>query len=162
MTQMKLFLQFEGHLPIELIHVPEDAAPGDVLAAATALGAETHEAFLFVGDDEKPLDPEKPLRSQGVQDKARVHVHRCKKIRVALIYAGEPEKHHNFAPSATVDQVKRWYVEKLEMSPVDASEHVLQITGTTDRPDPDVQIGALAHCGCEISFTLVPMKRIEG
>lgn len=162
MTQMKLFLQFEGHRSIELIQVPEDAAPGDVLAAAAALGAETHEAFLFAGDAEDPLDPHRALRSQGVQDKVRVHLHRCKKVRVTLNFAGEAEKHHNFTPSTTVDQVKRWYVEKLKMSPVDASEHVLQIAGTTDRPDPDVQIGALVHCSCEISLTLVPVKRIEG
>ena len=162
MSQLKLFLQFEGHHPIELIQIADEATPGDILAAAAGLGAETSEAFVFAGDDENPLDPEQPLRKQGVQDKARVHVHRCKKIGVSLNYADEPEKHHSFAPSATVDHVKRWYVDKLKMSEVDATEHVLQITGTTDRPDPDVQIGTLVRGQCDVAFTLVPIKRVEG
>lgn len=38
MSQMKLFLQFEGHRPIELIQVPDNATPGAVIAAAAALG----------------------------------------------------------------------------------------------------------------------------
>lgn len=162
MSPLKLFLQFEGHRPIELIQISDDAALDELLAAAAALGAEIEEAFVFVDHEGNPLNPEGSLRSQGVQDKARVHVHRCKKIRVALNYTDEPETHHHFAPSVTVHHVKRWFVEKLEMSEVDASEHVLQITGTTDRPDPDVQIGALARGCCDVSFTLVPVKRVEG
>ena len=162
MSQMKLFLQFEGHRPIELIQIPDNATPGALIAAAAALGAETGEALVFAGEDESALQPDKPLRTQGVQDKARVHVHRCRKIRVTLNYADEREMHHNFAPSTTVNQVKRWYVDTLKMSDVDATEHVLQITGTTDRPDPDVQIGALVRARCDIGFTLVPIKRVEG
>lgn len=162
MSELKLFLQFEGHRPIELIKVAEDATPDAVLKAAAALGADIGEAFVFAGHDENSLNPKKPLRQQGVEDKARVHVHRCKKIRAFLNYADERERHHDFAPSATVDQVKRWYVDKLDMSAVDATEHVLQRTDTTDRPDPDVQIGALVTGRCEVRFTLVPIKRVEG
>jgi hypothetical protein len=162
MTQLKLFLQFEGHPPVELILLSEEAVASDVLVAAAGLGAETEEAFVFVEFDEAPLHPGKSLREQGVRDRARVHVHRCKRIRVTLNYADHPETRHEFAPSATVDQVKRWYVEKLKMPAVDATEHVLQLTGTTDRPDPDVQIGALANRRCDVSFTLVPIKRVEG
>lgn len=162
MSQLKLFLQFEGHRPTELIQIPDNATPGAVIAAAAALGAEIGEALVFASDDENALQPDKPLHKQGVQDKARVHVHRCKKIRVTLNYADEPEMHHNFAPSATVNQVRRWYVDKLKMSEVDATEHVLQITGTIDRPDPDLQIGALVRGQCDVGFTLVPIKRIEG
>ncbi len=160
--QIKLFLQFEGHRPIELIEVAESAGPDEILAAAAALGAEIEEAFVFLGFDEIPLHREKRLHEQGVHEKARVHVHRCRSIRVLLHYADEPEMHHGFAPSATVEQVKRWYVHKLKMSAVDAAEHVLQITGTSERPEPDLQIGALVHGCCDLSFTLVPLKRVEG
>ena len=89
-------------------------------------------------------------------------MHRCRKINVDLHYADTPEVCHKFPPTATVNHVKRWYVHELKMSPVDASEHVLQITGTTDRPDPDVQIGALVSGCCELAFSLVPVKRVEG
>jgi hypothetical protein len=162
MSQLKLFLQFEGHRPVELIQVSEAAVIADVLAAAASLGAEVEDAFVFLEFEEAPLTHDKPLLGQGVRDKARVHVHRCKRIRVALNFPNEPETHHEFAPSATVAQVKAWYVDKLKMPPVDATDHVLQLAGTKDRPDPDVQVGALVHGSCEVSFTLVPIKRVEG
>lgn len=162
MTQLKLFLQVEGRRSIELIHVLEDAGADAVLAAAAALGVAVEGAMVFAGDDEEPLQADKPLHHQGVKDKHRVHVHRCKKIKVSLHYADTPEARHEFAPTATVNRVKHWYVRELKMSPVDASEHVLQITGTTDRPDPDVQIGALVSGRCELAFSLVPVKRVEG
>ena len=83
-------------------------------------------------------------------DKHRVQVHRCKKINVALHYVDTQEVRHEFAPKATVNHVKLWYMAELKMSPVHASEHVLQITGITDRPDPDAQIGALVSC-CDLA-----------
>lgn len=163
MSTLKLFLQFEGHRPVELIQIPEDSDPDVVLAAAAALGANVEDAFVFGGDnDDNPLNRKKPLARQGVRDKSRVHVHRCKKIRAFLNYADEQPRHHDFSPATTVDEVKRWYVDKLKMSPVDATEHVLQITDTTDRPDPDVQIGALVLGRCDVNFALVPIKRVEG
>lgn len=162
MSQLKLFLQIEGHRSIELIEVAEDAGPDAVLAAAAALGLAIEEAMVFAGEDEHPLHPDKPLLHHGVKDKHRVHVHRCKKIDVALRYADTPAQRHGFAPNTTVNHVKRWYVNELKMSPVDASEHVLQISGTNDRPDPDVQIGALVSGCCELAFSLVPVKRVEG
>jgi hypothetical protein len=163
MSTLKLFLQFEGHRPVELIQVPDDAHPGAVLAAAAALGANVEDAFVFGGDnDDNTLNSKKSLVRQGVANKSRVHVHRCKKIRAFLNYADEDPRHHDFSPSTTVDEVKEWYVDKLKMSPVDATEHVLQITDTTDRPDPDVQIGALVSGRCDVNFTLVPIKRVEG
>jgi hypothetical protein len=49
------------------------------------------------------------------------------------------------------------------MDPGDAAEHVLQLTGTADRPDADTHIGALASCpDCRLAFDLVPLKRVEG
>lgn len=162
MTKLKLFMQIEGRRSIELIEVAEDAGPDAVLAAAAALGLAIEAAMVFAGEDEHPLHMGKPLHHQGVKDKHRVHVHRCKKIGVTLHYADTPEAHRAFPPTATVTHVKRWYVHELKMAPVDASEHVLQITGTNDRPDPDVQIGALVTGCCEIALSLVPVKRVEG
>jgi hypothetical protein len=71
------------------------------------------------------------------------------------------EKVH-FPPSATVERVKRRFVEKIHMSPVDATEHVLQLCVSTDRPEPDLQIGALVSGTCSLCFNLVPIKRVEG
>ncbi len=165
MSNLSFFLQFEGSRIVELIEMPTTATPEDVIDAAVRLGfAEggRGEALVFLEDREEPADRKKSLESQGGKHKGRVVVHRCRKIEVAVQFNAETA-HRTFAPVATVEQVKRWFVREIGMKPVDASEHVLQITGTTDRPDPDVHIGALAsHATCSLKFTLVPRKRVEG
>ncbi len=160
MSNLKLFLQFSGHRPVELIEVAAEATARSVLDAAAALGGPA-DGEVFAADREAPLDPDTPLRAQGVKDKDRIHVHTCRQIQVTLTFAGDT-KHHPFRPSTTVAEVKAWFVDKLHMTPVDATEHVLQITGTSDRPDPDAQIGALVTSHCALDLTLVPIKRVEG
>ena len=113
MTKLKLFMQIEGRRSIELIEVAEDAGPDAILAAAAALGLAIEEAMVFSGEDEHPLHMDKPLHHQGVKDKHRVHVHRCKKIGVTLHYADTPEVRHAFPPTATVNHVKRCTVGTL-------------------------------------------------
>ena len=160
MSTLKLFLQFSGHRPVELVEASAEAPARTVLDTAVALGAPAG-GELFVADRDAPLDPDKSLHAQGVKDKDRVHVHTCRQIQVTLSFAGDT-KHHPFRPSATIAEVKAWFVDKLHMSPVDATEHVLQITGTSERPDPDTQIGALVSSACALDLTLVPVKRVEG
>jgi len=49
------------------------------------------------------------------------------------------------------------------MSEKDASEHVLQISGTRNSLDVDIHIGTLVkHPACHVSFDLVPKVRVEG
>ena len=147
MSKLKLFMQVEGRRSIELIEVAEDAGPKAVLAAAAALGMAVEEAMVFAGEDEHPLHVDKSLHHQGVKDKHRVHVHRCKKINVALHYADTSEVHHEFAPTATVNHVKRWYVHELEdvagrrqrARPADHGDHRPAGPGRADRR-PDVRL----------------------
>jgi hypothetical protein len=69
-----------------------------------------------------------------------------------------------FPPSATVERVRRWAARRaFHLSPRDAAEHVLQIQGTTIRPDRDAHIGTLTQGHtCAVAFDLVPCKRVEG
>ena len=42
-------------------------------------------------------------------------------------------------------------------------EHVLQIAGTKDRPDPGTHLGTITSCpACKIGFDLVPNERVNG
>lgn len=162
MSKLKLFLQFEGHRAIEVASLGPEATPRDAVKAAVALGfSESPDASVFHGDQSDPLDLDTPLNRQGVKDKDRLHVHRCKKIHVTIAFASA-RKQHPFPPSATIEAVKRWFVREIGMSEVDATEHVLQIAGTSDRPDPDVQIGSLTKRECSLDLVLVPIKRVEG
>ena len=49
------------------------------------------------------------------------------------------------------------------MTGEEAGEHVLQIAGTKDRPDPGTHLGTIASCpACKIAFDLVPDERVNG
>ena len=68
-----------------------------------------------------------------------------------------------FSPSATIGKIKRWADDEFGLKGVDATEHALQICGTSTRPDLDVHVGSLVkHPHCQICFDLVPKKRVEG
>jgi hypothetical protein len=162
MSKFQLFLQFEGDRRVELVTFTDDVDTEAVRAAAVKLGfADLGTALIFAENTEDALEDGRPLREQKVGNKHRLHLHRCPEIKVTLHFV-DVTKHHVFRPAATVDRVKRWFVNKIDMSDVDATEHVLQITGTTDRPDPDTHIGSLVSGRCTLEFSLVPLKRIEG
>lgn len=164
MPTIQLFLQFEGNRSIELIQLDSEAPGREILSAAQRLGfAEPHlkHAHVFGFETEAPLDLDVPLSKQGIRDKHRIHVHRCKKVEVTLHF-NEVTKVMEFPPANTVDYVKKRFVHAIDMSPVDATEHVLQLCRTEDRPEPDTQIGTLVSGCCSLCFNLVPIKRIEG
>ncbi len=164
MPTIQLFLQFEGHRPIELVHIDENATVADLLAAAIRAGLPGDRkdgALVFLHDGDAPLASDTTLHEAGLCNKHRVHVHRCRKVEVTLHFNERKEK-LEVPPAATVDKVKKEFVKKIHMSPVDATEHVLQLCGTADRPEPDTHIGSLVCGCCEVCFDLVPIKRIEG
>ena len=54
-------------------------------------------------------------------------------------------------------------VRKFGMTEEEASHHHLQITGTTDEPDPGTHIGTLAYCPkCSVAFDLVTTPKVNG
>jgi len=60
-------------------------------------------------------------------------------------------------------RIKKWVAHELGISPSDAAELMLQVTGTDKRPDPDTNIGALAKAPAKaLSFDLVPSPCING
>jgi hypothetical protein len=145
MKHLQLFLQFEGDRRIELVETSPDAKLGELIVAAARAGlpdAHRQGAAVFSLHRDEPLPSDATLRASGIADKDRVHVHRCRQIEVT--------------------RVKRRFVKNIGMSPVDATEHVLQLCASTDRPEPDLQIGALVSGACALCFDFVPVKRVEG
>ena len=164
MSKIQLFLQVEGSRGIHLVELDDDAQAKDLIALAIRAGlaaANAEGALVFGPDGDSPLDPALPLNKQGVRNKHRMHVHRCRQVNVTLHFNDVTETVH-FPPSATVDRVKKRFVQMIRMSPVDATEHVLQLCGSSDRPEPDTQIGTLVCGCCNVCFDLVPIKRVEG
>lgn len=157
----QVFLQSELLRDIEVIELEANA--GQELLRKQCVDRLDHrpveELFFFIEDDdeERPFD-----KIKSIPDGLRVHLHRLKGIDVVVRYAGRDVR-RAFRPSATVGRVKRWSTHELGIAPSDASELMLQISGTDTRPDEDIHIGSLvkfpAH---KLVFDLVPSPRVNG
>lgn len=165
MTSLPVFVQAEGSNKIEIIEI-DAAAPVEALLAAAQqrglLHGDMADVLVFLEEQEEPLVNEKPFGAQGGKARDRVILHRCRRVEVSVTFNAR-QLERRFNPAATVARVKRWFVKEIGMSQVDASEHVLQLAATTERPDPDTHVGTLVGKGtCSVNFTLVPRKRVEG
>ena len=109
-----------------------------------------------------PAEVQQPVVEDGGRG-AAVGQHYQVHVAVAVAFNGETV-HHRFGPGTTVARVKTWAAErKFGMTPQEAGEHVLQIAGTKDRPDPGTHLGSIASCpDCRIAFDLVPNERVNG
>lgn len=168
MTTIEIFVQGEGIPDIALVRVPGDGTVGDIVEAWRAhrrAGAGGEGALVvFLENEEEALDPAATLASAGIRHRGRVHLHRCRQVQVTVNYNGR-QIARDFAPSATVRRVKRWVDGKdgFDLRGIDATEHLLQVCGTTVRPDEDIHIGTLVTLpGCPLCFDLVAKQRVEG
>jgi hypothetical protein len=167
MKTIEILLQGEAIPDIQLVVLDIEGAKARDVAAKAAEHRKGPPAegdfFVFIEDAESPLDPDSALPEANQGHPLRLHVHRCRAIEVAVTFNGETVE-HRFGPGTTVETVKKWAAIKgFHMTPQDAAEHVLQISGTTTRPEPDTHIGALVTAGnCTLRFDLVPLKRVEG
>ena len=164
---MKTEILLQGeHIPdIEIIKLDQnDGAEAVLAAAAKHRSCEVEGDFhVFLEDQDEVLHPDSRLPEGKEGQPIRLHVHRCHRVEVTVTFNGVT-KEHEFGPGKTIASVKKWATSKaFEMDPGDAAEHVLQLAGTTDRPEPDTHIGSLATCpDCRLDFDLVPLKRVEG
>ncbi len=163
MTAIDVFYQGEGVREVEHIEL----GPDHTFASLKSIIIEKHglepDVLIFLEDSDEPLDELLLVREHAGHVGVKVHVHRCRHVEVAVTFNNETV-HHRFGPGATVARVKHWAAEhKFKMSPEEASEHVLQIKGTHDRPAPGTHLGTLAACPhCAVSFDLVPDQRVNG
>lgn len=165
MANVELFLQGAGIARIALVSVPEHGTVRDIVDAARGQGlrpAGTDAFAVFLENRDEPLEPALSLEAAGIRARSRVHVHTCRKVEVTVNFNVEHAS-HAFSPAATVAVVKEWADRKFKVSGVDATEHALQICGTTDRPSDDTHLGSLLAPGsCDLCFDLVPKHRVEG
>lgn len=165
MKKTEVLLQGEGIPDIQIVKLSRGKRVKDLLAAAAAhrSGKFDGEFNVFVEDCEEPVTADEALPTAAPGKPMRLHVHRCRRVEVTVTFNGVT-KEHRFGPGATVAAVKKWAaIAAFGMDPGDAAEHVLQIAGSTDRPEPDTHIGALVACpDCLVKFDLVPLKRVEG
>jgi hypothetical protein len=167
--ELQVFVQGEGLGEIRLVKassnttvdglIQEIAAKfGGEFAAAVAGGGMT----VTLEDDDKVIRLTESLEKAGIRDRSRVHIHRCRKVKVSVNF-NEKTATDDFPPSTTVGKVKKWADKKFDIDKIDATEHALQLCGTSERPDEDRHIGTLTnHASCSVCFDLVPKRRVEG
>lgn len=158
----QIFVQSEFLEDIAVLEVDQSAKPAQVreqllkLLPELAAGVKLH---IFLEDQDDDADAFEKLKE--VPDGLRVQLHREKGIDVAVRYAGRDVR-RTFRPSATVQRIKQWSTGDLGIQPSDAAELMLQVAGTSIRPDPDVHLGSLAKGDKSIAFDLVPSPRVNG
>ena len=167
MKSIEVLLQGHGLSDIAVLA----AKPDDTLAVVVAqLNHGAGEFLVFLEDIDGPLHVDTlveellPLAADDdMCGPLRLHVTRCRHIEVMVRFNGENAA-RRLPPSTTVERVRRWAARRaFHLSPRDAAEHVLQIQGTTIRPDRDAHIGTLTQGHtCAVAFDLVPCKRVEG
>jgi hypothetical protein len=162
MSSIPVFYQAENVARVEHANFSSDATLAEVLAAIRTKHGTDAAAVLFLEDGDEPAELRTLLRDIAGPKGVKVHAHRCLRIEVSVTF--NATKEHVFAPGATVARVKRWATEKaFPMSPEEAGEHVLQLSGTTERPSPGTHLGTLAHHPhCRVRFDLVPNERVNG
>lgn len=167
-NELQLFVQGEGIADIQLVRVAEQSTLRELLKkfssvfTDTEVASATDEFIFLLEDSERELASDKSLKELGIKNRERVHIHRCRKIKVTVNFNGK-EAAETFPPSKTIAKVKRWADKEFGIEGVDATEHALQICGTAKRPDDDTHLGTLARRpNCQVCFDLVPKKRVEG
>lgn len=168
MEKHEIFVQGEGLKKIELVRVEKSSTVRSLLEATAAKGLvikdEGEKPGIFLENSDEELDADSSLEKAGIHHRSRVHVHRCRKVHVTVNFK-EKQAERDFPPSTTIHHVKKWAVSEavFNLSEVDASEHILQICGSNDRPDEDVHLGTLVTFpNCKVCFDLVAKMRVEG
>jgi hypothetical protein len=162
MKPTNVFYQAEGLREIQHVEVQTEHSVAVLKKLILGLHGLKAETFIFLEDGENPLDETAIIATLVKTHDVKLHVHGCRKIEVQVAFAGKTAK-HSFAPGVTIARVKKWATEHFGMTPDDASEHMLQIAGTHDRPAAGTHLGALTTChSCHISFDLVPDQRVNG
>jgi hypothetical protein len=173
MAGIQIFVQGEGKREIRVVEMPPHTTVRELLEAAQSKGVASQtgddhgggkDVAVYAEDRETPLPAASTLEAAGLSNHSSVHLSRCPRVAVTVHYNGQ-DRSEAFGPGVPMHRVKEWAVgnKGFNLNPVDAAEHVLQLTGTSDRPDEDVHIGSLVGgSGCKVEFDLVAKVRVEG
>ena len=110
MKIIEILLQGEAIPDIQVVVIEAEQAKAHHVIAKAAEHRKSPvegEFFVFIEDEELPLDPDCVLPEPGHGHPLRLHVHRCRAIAVAVTFNGETVD-HRFGPGTTVETVKKW------------------------------------------------------
>lgn len=163
MKSIDIFYQGHGIAEFDQIEVQADHTVAMIKTVIAEKHGLTGELLIFIEDKDGALEEHLVIGEICGGHSAKLHVHHCREIAVAVTFAGQTVD-HSFAPAKTVGAIKNWAaIKKFGMSEAEAGEHLLQISGTKDRPAPGTHVGSLTQAPrCRVHFDLVPDERVNG
>jgi hypothetical protein len=163
MTNAIVFVQIQGRPEVREVELSLPATGEDIFALLKKLDVEVGaDTPVFIDETEDALGGDQKSPIEGIKSGSRIHVTRCKRIKVKVHYLNKTID-RAFAPGVRLRRVKQWAVRELNINPTDAGEHVLQLCNTTTQPPTDTPLAELvAGRDCDLCFDLVPEKRVEG
>ncbi|WP_439621282.1 hypothetical protein [Hyphomonas sp.] len=162
MQTISVFFQGEHHKDVGHCEADAGATFAWLRAKLKALKVIDDDSQIFLEDQDDPIDDQCCLGEHAKSTTLKIHVHRRHKVEVKVMFNGEIIE-RRFPVSATIARVKKWAaIRKLKMGEEEASEHVLQVSGSHERPSPSVHIGTLVDCEKPLCLDLVPDERVNG
>src|SRR4051812_33338979 len=123
MSGIDVFYQGEGIAGIQHLEFPADETVTALKLHLTKKHGFTEDVLIFIEDEEEPVEGEKRLQHCAGPAGIKVHLHRCRRVEVKVVFNGQTVE-HEFAPGTTVARVKHWAAEKkFGMSKEEAAEH---------------------------------------
>ncbi len=156
---------YQGECVNGIDHLKAD--PSETLAVTKSRLIEKHGAdpssMMFAEDADSALEETRTTGDVAESDAIKIHLHRCRHVAVTVTFTDKTAE-RSFGPGVTLARIKRWAaVKEFGMSAEDAGEHVLQLSGSDERPTPGTHVGALSlGPECHVAFDLVPDERING
>ncbi len=159
---INIFFQGEGHKDIGHCELDADETIASLKSILRERKLIFDNTLIFLEDGDEPIMDDCTIRNFAKSGAVKIHFHRRRSVEVKVMFNGESVG-RRFPVSATIARVKKWAAErKFGMSKEEASEHVLQVSGSHDRPSPGVNLGTLVDCDNPICVDLVPDERVNG
>src|SRR5262245_8966668 len=118
-----VFVQVHGKDGLVEAELPEGLTFEQMRSVLDDLGIELDkDTFVFLDDDEEPLEGKRKEPLPPIARGARIHVSKCRRIKVTVHFLHMTEE-RAFSPGTRVKKVKAWAVEKFKLDGNGAAEH---------------------------------------
>ena len=170
-NELEVFVHLPGKRPRVVPAEPTETLRN--LLSRLEVGNEgAHDILVFVGecdhaltkgeDSHQPADLDLSLADLELDKHHHLHCSRCPEIDTFIHFSGK-ELNRKFSPATTVEVATRWARMNLRLDAAAASEFVLQLSGTEDKPRSSQHLGELVQGGeCKLSFELVKEMTPQG
>lgn len=157
---MPIFYQKEDSRQVHTMDLPQSITLVEIVRAVAG-GVEV-DLKVFEEDCDVVLTEEMLVEILRGKPHPKLHFHRHHELKVVVHFNGR-EVSRQAPPAITIHRLKQWADKEFGIDAAHAAEHVLQLSGTTERPAGSTHIGTLTHeHQHHLSFDLVPNERFQG